>query len=526
MMDRAGLSARVLADMAADPYGEFSPSIYETARLVSLAPDLAGHAERTRFLVNEQNGDGGWGRPDSYGLLPTLSAAEALLAESWRTGDPALVLAAGKGVRSAAARLSTRDETLPDTVAVELLVPGLILDINTHLDLLGTEAAPELDGRRLPYPKGTRPELLRRLREAVRNGTPVPPKLVHSLEVIGPAARGASFVQPGPRGAGCSPAATAAWLGNAAMTANLPAVRYLEVLQSRHGGPVPVAAPLDVLERSWILATFLDAGLDIVPPPAVVTGLHDAFGESGVPAGAGLPTDADDTATALHALAKLGSPRSVDCLWTYQEDDHFVTYPDERTPSVTTNAHVLQSFLSAGGTDPRVKDAIRTLATWIAAQQDEDGSWSDKWHASPYYATTSCVTALGACRAEPVAMCRAVRWVLATQRVDGSWGRWEGTPEETAYAVRILMQGNEGRAEPLVEQAAARGCAFLLTTENRLDPPLWHDKDLYAPHRIVAAQRIAALRVASANPRVRRLIKPSRSEASSRTAHVPPGMAR
>jgi hypothetical protein len=138
MMDRAGLSARVLADMAADPYGEFSPSIYETARLVSLAPDLAGHAERTRFLVNEQNGDGGWGRPDSYGLLPTLSAAEALLAESWRTGDPALVLAAGKGVRSAAARLSTRDETLPDTVAVELLVPGLILDINTHLDLLGT----------------------------------------------------------------------------------------------------------------------------------------------------------------------------------------------------------------------------------------------------------------------------------------------------------------------------------------------------------------------------------------------------
>lgn len=505
MMDQvSGVGAHILADMSVDPYGQFSPSIYETARLVSFAPDLAGHAARMRFLINEQNADGGWGRPDSYGLLPTLSATEALLAESHRTEDRALALAAGRGLQSVFTRLSTDDDALPDTVAVELLVPGLVLDINAHLDRLDSEP-----GRHLSYPKGTLPELLGQLREAVRKGVSLPPKLVHSLEMFGPAAQGVSFVQPGPFGAGCSPAATAVWLGNEAMTADLPAVRYLETVQSRHGGPVPVAAPLDVFERSWILATFLDAGLDLVPPPTVATGLHAAFDETGVPGGAGLPCDADDTATTLHALAMLGTPRSLDCLWAYQKDDHFVTYPDERTPSPTTNAHVLQAFVSSNSPDPEVTAAVHRLAGWLAGQQHDDGSWSDKWHASPYYATISCVTALAGCKLEPAAVRNAVQWVVETQRADGSWGRWDGTPEETAYAVQILMHGIGDESEPAIEEAAARGCAFLLTAEDAPNPPLWHDKDLYTPHRIVAAQRVAALHVANANPTVSRLVKSS-----------------
>ena len=41
---------------------------------------------------------------------------------------------------------------------------------------------------------------------------------------------------------------------------------------------------------------------------------------------------------------------------------------------------------------------------------------------------------------------RAAEWVLATQRPDGAWGRWEGTAEETAYAVQILVA--VGRRQP------------------------------------------------------------------------------
>ncbi|HKS46533.1 MAG TPA: prenyltransferase/squalene oxidase repeat-containing protein [Amycolatopsis sp.] len=517
MMDPAA-AAGVLADLSADPYGQFSPSPYETARLVTLAPDLAGHAGRMRFLLAEQNGDGGWGRPDGYGLLPTLSATEALLAELHRTRDVTVGLAAGRGLQALLTRLATDDTTLPDTVAVEVLVPGLVLDINTRLDDLDAQPWPALHGRRLPYPKGTNPEPLWALREAVRQGKPLPPKLVHSLEAIGPAAQGFSSVRPGIDGLGCSPAATAAWLGNDAMTTDQPGVRYLKTVQARHGGPVPVAAPLGVFERSWVLATLLGAGVEPRVPPAVATSLYQAVGDDGVAGGTGLLPDADDTACTLHALALLGTPLPLDCLWAYQHDDHFVTYPEERTPSVTTNAHVLQAFATTGPPTRRVTKAMRMLTTWLCGRQGGDGTWSDKWHASEYYATFCCVSALTSDGESTAAVRKAVRWVVGTQRTDGSWGRWEGTPEETAYAVQILLHANGGKPDPAIEQAAARGCAYLLATEGVPNPPLWHDKDLYTPDRIVLAQRIAVLHAATANPRIGMLVGPWADAVAGRTA--------
>jgi halimadienyl-diphosphate synthase len=34
---------------------------------------------------------------------------------------------------------------------------------------------------------------------------------------------------------------------------------------------------------------------------------------------------------------------------------------------------------------------------------------------------------------------RAVDWILSSQRPDGLWGLWEGTAEETAYALQTLL---------------------------------------------------------------------------------------
>jgi halimadienyl-diphosphate synthase len=87
-----------------------------------------------------------------------------------------------------------------------------------------------------------------------------------------------------------------------------------------------------------------------------------------------------------------------------------------------------------------------------------------------------------------------VRWVLATQRVNGSWGRWQGTAEETAYAVQVLL-GAAPRSDRTA-RAAARGLAYLSSVDGvAADPPLWHDKDLYTPTAIVRAAVLAAVRL-------------------------------
>lgn len=97
---------KIVDDLTERPWGSSSPSVYETGRLVSLAPWLTGHGERLRFLLAEQRPDGGWGLPDDgYALVPTLSATEALLsalgADPFRMGPAGIPVA---DVAHAAAR--------------------------------------------------------------------------------------------------------------------------------------------------------------------------------------------------------------------------------------------------------------------------------------------------------------------------------------------------------------------------------------------------------------------------------------
>jgi halimadienyl-diphosphate synthase len=448
--------------------------------------------------------------------VPTLAATAALLAIADDAGAPRdeVVGAVDRGLRVLSGLRSGDMARLPDTVAVELVVPGLIAEIEDGLD---GHLPPELGTWRdskLPRPNGVSGELLDGLRGALLDGRALPEKLAHTLEVFGDAALGARFAEPAAGGIGCSPAATAAWLGDRAVRAGShPSVRYLDEVQDRGGGPVPVAAPLPLFERAWVLSTLAGAGLVRRPPAELVAGLHDAFGEAGVAGGAGLPPDADDTATTLTALARLGSPRSPECLLAYREHDgHFACFPDERTPSTSTNAHVLQAFGACHAHDgSRAEEylpAMAGIAGWLCDHQEPDGSWSDKWHASPYYATACCVFALadhGGDRAAG-ALRRAVDWVLDTRRANGSWGRWAGTFEETAYAVQILCRyratGGIGLVvDEAVDRAIAGGHARLWRADpDEPHPPLWHDKDLYTPVRIVRAEGMAARYLATGGP--------------------------
>ncbi|GAB2949424.1 hypothetical protein GCM10027280_42510 [Micromonospora polyrhachis] len=516
-VDLATAADELVAGMVDEPWGQASPSVYETGRLVALAPWLTRHAGRVRYLVASQHPDGGWGQPDGYGLVPTLSATEALFVTLRRPTGPGptraeLAAAVERGLRVLVRWLADPALSVPDTPAADLIVPDLVNLLNTHLDELRDTPVVGLDpmwaGVHLGLPARMDPARLTQVRNGLAVGAPIPEKLLHALETAGEAARAARGVTPVPPGTvGASPAATAAWLGGPEVTG--PARSYLDFVASQLGGPVPCATPITVFERGWVLSTLARANLPIDPPADLVRSLRAALGPDGAPAGPGLPADADSSSVALYALAQLGQPVAPDCLWSFDTGAHFCTWPGEDGYSITTNAHVLDALGHHLATVPAAPGRYRTtvdrLAGWLCGQQRSDGGWADRWHASPYYATVCCVLALhehGRGPAVSTAVARAADWVLATQRDDGSWGRWAGTAEETAYAMQVLATAGRSGLSGL-GAALARGQAYLLSPADRTDGvplwqrpnnvPLWHDKDLYLPTAIVRSAVIAAL---------------------------------
>ncbi|WP_245674921.1 prenyltransferase/squalene oxidase repeat-containing protein [Herbidospora cretacea] len=479
----------LVGDLMAKPWGDVSPSVYETGRLVTLAPWLAGHTERLDYLCARQRPDGGWGLPDGYDLVPTLSATEGLLSAldrgdpAPRRGDPEA--AAHRGVAALARLLAAEPwRPLPDMPAIELIVPYLISLIN---DRLGPSA--------LPLPPGMSTAPIERIRVRMKSGAQVPQKLLHALEIAGDSA---SFAQTGVSSigtVGASPAATAAYLGDRGLLEpGNPARLHLEAVARRFGGPVPVGLPITVFERGWVLSTLVRAGVPVDPPAEMAADLVASLGPVGTPAGPGLPPDCDTTSVALYALGLLGVPYDPECLLAYELDTHFCTWQGEEGASTSTNAHVLDAlgrYLTLVPDAVRYRPRMDKVVTWLTERQLPDGSWTDRWHASPFYATACAALALheygGPAARLPVE--RALTWILASQREDGSWGRWAGTQEETAYALQTLLLAGDARHR----EAAARGHVFLSEEDDVSEwPPLWHDKDLYLPVSIVRAAMIAA----------------------------------
>ncbi|MCG5446828.1 prenyltransferase [Micromonospora sp. NIE79] len=496
----AATARELIAGLGLRPWGQVAASVYETGRLVAVAPWLTGHHQRIAFLLRSQRPDGAWGPPEGYALVPTLSATDALLTAlaDGRAGTELLApVARGLGAL-VGTLLPTDARTLPDTPALDLIVPALVDTINDRLARLEPATAARLPRPPLPLPTGLNRDRLRAVRSAVAAGATLPPKLAHFYEILD-----ATPTDAGPTltAVGASPAATAAWLTAAGPAAGPAAHAFLRALIRDGGGPVPCPAPITVFERAWVLSGLSRAGITVNPTAAVVESLAAATAGHGIATGDGLPTDADTTAVSLDALARLGRPADPASLWAYETADGFCTWPGEDGFSVTTNAHVLDAFgqhlIRQPDADARYHRAVDRLSTVLTGHQRADGAWQDRWHASPYYATACCVLALaefgrGAPAAEAVD--RAAGWVLSSQRADGSWGRWGGTAEESAYALQVLL--TVPTTVPRVDDAVARGHAYLHESAAGEHPPLWYGKELYCPTVIVRATVLAACRLA------------------------------
>ncbi|MEV6207277.1 prenyltransferase/squalene oxidase repeat-containing protein [Kitasatospora sp. NPDC051914] len=511
--DSCTRAAKELIDAVdADPWGSVRPSLYETARVLSAAPWLPGGQARIDHLLREQAADGSWGEgPEPYRLLPTLSAVEAVLAVLQRDplagGAADRLAAAAAGGLAALGRLPSAGPW-PDTAAAEILVPGLVAAVNERLDRPQVAGLPHLG----PWHRGPRPVVPGGYSAAApgavarkcRAAGGVPFKLHHTFE--GVAGHLPDVLLPEADGLlGSSPAATAAWLAAADRSPQHShrerAADELAAVAHRYGGLLPEAAPITVFERLWVAAALARAGLASRGVSTLRKWADHLYDPEGVRGAPGLMVDADDTAMAVLVAALVDRPRDPAPLAVFDNGHHYDCYVGEDTKSLSANAHALQALCAhlrhhpeAAATHRPVMDRV---ADWLVEHQQPQGHWTDKWHASPYYATERCVTALapfpGFRRRRAVEA--AAAWVLATQHEDGSWGVWGGTAEETAYAVKILLCTSGTVRQPAHTRALDRAGAFLHDTAGTPDhrhPALWHDKTLYAPQAMIQAEVVAA----------------------------------
>lgn len=125
-----------------DPWGDISPAIYDTARALLLERSLQPEGSLD-FILRTQKDNGSWGGPDAYCLVPSLAATASLLHLTLKAangeeiaGDATEVsLAAWRGLDFLAWAL--RDiKKLPDLVAIDLIVPALVEEIENTLTAL------------------------------------------------------------------------------------------------------------------------------------------------------------------------------------------------------------------------------------------------------------------------------------------------------------------------------------------------------------------------------------------------------
>jgi squalene-hopene/tetraprenyl-beta-curcumene cyclase len=140
-------------------------------------------------------------------------------------------------------------------------------------------------------------------------------------------------------------------------------------------------------------------------------------------------------------------------------------------PSADVTAHVVEMLAAAGQADGQ---PARRGVKWLLDHQEADGSWFGRWGANHVYGTGAAVPALVAAGVGPdtAPIRRAVRWLADHQNDDGGWGEdlrsyvdptWIGrgtsTASQTAWALLALLAAAE------TGEAVKRGVRWLVDTQ-------------------------------------------------------------
>jgi halimadienyl-diphosphate synthase len=445
-------------------------------------PEQLAYPQTLSWLLRSQNPDGSFGTAlpiPKEKLVSTLSAVIALA-----DLPPALQDGAAHRARATALRYLYEDttdwQTGLDTAGFEILLPALLDAAKLRELPLPYERFMGISAQRDAKIGHIPPRLIYNV------ATP----LLHSIEYLGnrldiEAAR----AQLSPNGSFAnSPSATAFFLTK---TRDEQANEYIALLLTNRGdGSLPTVAPFEVFEISWVLYNLARADHRPKDAAPLLRYLAQALTDDGVGVSKeGLRPDADDTALTLAVLHQHGYPISAGPLRPFEGVNFFFTFPLERDPSVTANAHVLE-VLQAVPPFPRQHVIQQKVIKYLRDARVDGDHWVDKWHGSPFYATAHAVFALLASAPD---LCQpAFSWLKKTQREDGSWGWFDrGTPEETAYAVQALMLA-PAEFKAGMTGGLRRAAEYLNETEGEPVTPMWVGKTLYGPTQVIRSAVLSA----------------------------------
>lgn len=504
-MSMSSMAQSLIADMrniiaaAGENQGRITPSVYDTAQALRLYPFEFDVEPGLRWLLAQQQADGGWGNPavPQARDIPTLAAMLALATHRSNFQNLDLI---ENAIEAGAIFLEQQhalwQKPLPEDLptGAEMVLVALLDDAQT----LGIDVWPEAYGALRTLGEQKRQHIA-----SVEPDAGTAP--TYTWETWGATAQ--TDILDGSGGVGHSPAATAAWLKIAKGKEGLAqerkvAQRYLNAASRATGvdvpGVMPTVWPIKRFEQTWVLYSLfatdlLSSKYFIDLTTLLASELVSAMKPRGIGMSDYFIADGDITSTATAVLFAAGWYIDTSRLQYFRNNGHFITYTGELQRSLTTTAHGVLALGMAG------RD-VEVPCQFLLSYQDADGCWrGDKWHSSWLYTTATVVAAL-ICARRPEALRKTREAVLSAQHEDGGWGiKSKSTTSETAYALHILlMMDRVGLLNDPARAARDQGYRWLLnhyrsgkfeSTAERL----WIGKELYTPIRVDRANELSAL---------------------------------
>lgn len=467
--------------------GQMMTTAYDTAWIARLGEIGEPIGEQAlQWLRANQLEDGSWGAKEPYyhhdRVICTLAAMNAI-ARRARTMDRPRLQRAELALEQAISGLQT--DPVGETVGFELIVPTLLHEakalggIHNQENKVLQQLAPKRAAKLSALPDGI-----------VNRSVTV----AFSSEMAGTDKRDLLDIDnlQEPDGSiAVSPSATAYFV-ICVRRRDEAALNYLHTVVD--DGEAPNVYPFDVFEQAWVLWNLaLTSNMDSHMIALIQPSLN--FLKSAWIPGQGVgfaanytPNDGDDTGLVFEVLSRFGYSVDLEALLRYEHVYYFRCFNLESSPSVSANIHILGALKQSGL--GKNHPSVEKILKFLSEIRKENTFWLDKWHASPYYATTQAIAACSGYTEDLVK--NAIHWILATQNKDGSWGYYMPTAEETAYCIQALKIW-ERLGYKVPDNIFRKSALWLKEHMDQSYPPLWIGKCLYCPELVVRSAILSAL---------------------------------